>query len=55
MIMPFGKLAFERNGNFRFRYIDERICRTYKPLSTIDFDKQQMVRCITLHTIPTAG
>ena len=55
MIMPFGKLAFERNGYFGFRYINEGIGCTYKPLPTINFDEQQMVRCIALHTISTAG
>jgi len=40
MIMPFGKFAFERNGYFGFRYIDEGVGCTDKPLPTINFDEQ---------------
>jgi hypothetical protein len=40
MIMPFGKLAFERNGYFGFRYIDEGVGCTYESLPTINFDEQ---------------
>ncbi len=55
MIMPFGKFAFERNGYFGFRYIDEGVGRTHESLPTINFDEHQVVRCIPLDTIPTAG
>jgi hypothetical protein len=40
MVMPGGKFAFEWNGHFGFRYIDEGVGRTDKPFSTINFDKQ---------------
>ena len=40
MIMPFCKFAFERDGYFGFRYINEGIGRTYKSLPTINLDEQ---------------